>query len=1242
MASSTSDSAASRWNYDVFLSFGGNDIRKGFTGHLFAALCRSGINTFVDEKKLEYGEEIGELSLKGIKESRLALIILSRDYALSTWCLDELVQILKCKKEDDVWPIFYDVDPSDAEEIKGSYESAFVEHQKSFKEEIIKEWKDALQQVSYLKGLDLSNHFDGHEAQNIDHIVEEITRRVNPTMLNVAIHPVGLQSRVAEVISLMAIELEEMHVVGLYGMGGIGKSTIAKEVYNLIHHKFVSSCYLENVREVSSSKGIAYLQRQLLTEISGKKHEKIANPEIGLNVIVQKLCRNKVLVVLDDVDELDHVVKILGKCDWFFPGSRVIITTRIENFLNPSELYCQYEVDRLDYCDSLRLLSLHAFGEDHPDEDHVTCATKMLDYCGGIPLALEVLGSSLCGQSVAVWNSRLEKLKVIANDDIQSKLRTSYDSLVETEQFIFLDIACFFIGYNKEYVTKILDGCSFFPVQGIRTLIRRCLVKVGSNDKLVMHDLLRDMGRGIVRQENAIDPGERSRLWDYDDVIDVLTDKMGTNAVQGLALDKPGLEHTWNAKTFKKMKMLRLLRLNYVGLKGSYEYISNKLRWLCWREFPSDSIPSDLSLESLIVLDMRHSSLETFLISGQSVEKLKFLNLSHSHKLAEIPDFEGCRNLEKLKLKDCIRLEKIGDTIGLLTNLTFLTLEKCEDLRNLPGSIGYLKSLRELNLSHCSKLEVLPESFEHLSSLLTLNLQNCESLKSLPESIGNLESLEKLDMLGCSQLESLPEYIGHLNSLLFWSSQDCKNLKNFSSTIFGLRSLKELNMSGCSKLEELPEELGNLKSLAVLNLDKTGLRSLPKSIRYMEMLEHLSLSECPFIFSPGNSTELISILPYSVKDLDLRYCNIPDNVIPDDLRGFCCLEELKLCGNKFTNLPASIGNLPNLHRLYVNACEWLRSIPQLQSSLVNLQATDYFSLERIGLKNVTDDLRLEIKGSVNLKQLEGYFDLEPLEVEFAEKLVGSSIRDSIRNFSMRKIHASSNKTMPLQTLSERGIYSIFLPGSDVPAWFSHRNGGNIASLNVPRIDPGSTIIGVVTYATYAWKHGSNSCYRAPYITITNRTKMFAWLYKPPLTVFSSGLEQDISWMAYWIFNDHQKETDRLDTGWRFKDETEQGDQVEFSFDMGFGVSVKNSGIHLLLSQPDSFVSDELALICSATSKHHRRFTNSSPESLRIESNGDIKYEYMPRWSEEFMEWENHYIKRIAEVESMNKRVFEEC
>ncbi|WCJ30631.1 Disease resistance protein (TIR-NBS-LRR class) family [Euphorbia peplus] len=1286
MASSFSDSGGSRWIYDVFLSFRGNDIRKGFTGHLYAALCRSGFTTFTDEEKLEFSDGIGEASLKGIKESRLALILLSKDYAFSTWCLDELVQILKCKKGDDVWPIFYNVDPSHVEEIKESYESAFVEHQKRFEEGMIKEWKNVLQQVSYLKGLDLSKHFDGHEANNIDHIIEEITRRLSPKTLHVATHPVGLPSLAKQVISLMAIESEEIRAVGIYGMGGIGKSAIAKEVYNSVHHLYKNSCFLENVREVSTSRGIPHLQRKLLTEIFGKKHEKIESPGIGLNLIIEKLSQSKALLLLDDVDEVDHVKKLIGNCDWLFPGSRVIITTRLKDFLNPmlSELYFQYEVDKMEADDSLRLLSLHAFGQDHPVGDYVYCARNMVDYCSGIPLAIEVLGSSLSGQSVEVWNSRLEKLKVIANDDIHSKLKISYDSLDETEQLIFLDIACFFIGYDEEYAMKILDGCCFFG-----TLTQRCLIKVGSNNKLAMHDLLRDMGREIVRQQNAVDPGERSRLWHHEDVIDVLTDKMGTNAVEGLVLNKPVKKYTWSTKAFKKMKMLRLLQLNYVDLTGNYEQISGKLRWLCWREFPFESIPFDLRLENLIALDMRYSNLKQFMESRKSVKKLKFLNLSHSHNLIEIPDFEGCQNLEKLILKDCIRLEKVGDTIGLLSNLifldfrgckslkklpesisgltalenfnmsgcsklemvpdsignlvklTFLTLENCENLQNLPGSICELKSLRELTLSGCSKLQLLPESFQFMSSLISLNLHNCESLKRLSESIGHLKSLEKLDMSGCSKLETLPESAGHFKSLLFWNLQNCKNLKSFIPyDISGLRLLQKLNLSGCSKLDELPEDLGNFKSLTVLNLDETSVVSLPESIRNLKRLEHLSLRECPLVFSPGNNSHAITVLPYSLKNLDLRYCNLLDDVIPDDLQGLRSLKELKLCGNKFTILPTSISSLPNLDKLSLNACRELRSIPHIQSSVSNLEADDCLSLESIDLTNFLEDSVLKLLGCVNLKELKGYFNLESLQVETLEKLFRSlNIQDPITCFSVRKIdrHVLGNQICPLQALAERGLYSIFLPGNEVPTWFSHKNEGNIVSLKVPETDAGTKIVGVVTYATYAWKETSSSCYYSPLLSITNKTKMFDWVYHPNVTFFSSDAEKDISWICYWIFSNHKKinaDHDVLDTGWLFQEQTENGDEIEFSFDMGFGISVKNCGIHLL-SESASLVSDEIAIVSSAASRHRRRFTTTSPHFLTIGNDGQITFKrQVPPRNQEFIEWDKQRNKRTDDTFSM--------
>ncbi|WCJ30638.1 Disease resistance protein (TIR-NBS-LRR class) family [Euphorbia peplus] len=1275
--------AASRRTYDVFLSFIGNDVHKGFAGHLYAALCRSGFNTFSDEmKKTEFGNE-AHLSI--IKSCKFALVLLSKDYASSSYCLEELVQILRLKKAGNVWPIFYDVDPSHVEEVTGSYGEAFSEHEKRFSNEVIEEWKNALQQLSYLKGLHLQKHLDGREADNIDHIVGEISKRLDQVMLSVAMHPVALHSRAQEVKLLMATELEETRIVGIYGMGGIGKSTIAKQVFNSLMHKFEISCFLDNVRQVSQSRGIAYLQRQLLSEILKTKHEKIDSAGRGLNLIIQNLSRKKVLLVLDDVDKLDQIDKILGKRNWLFPGSRVIITTRMKDFLESSKSYWQYEVSELVHSDSLKLLCLHAFGKTHPSKDYIDCATKMVDYAGGIPLALEVLGSSLCGQSVDVWNSRLEKLQAIANDDIHSKLKISYDSLGDTEQSVFLDTACFFIGFDMNHAISILDGCDFFPIDGINTLLKRCLVKVGSNNTLFMHDLLRDMGREIVRRENATDPGERSRLWYHEDIIDVLSDKMGTAKVQGIVLNMPGFNLSWDTKVFKKMKMLRLLQLNHVSLKGDYEFVSSKLRWLCWRECPLASIPFNFGLKYMVALDMRYSKLKQFSEKGRSMKKLKFLNLNHSLELVETPDFEGCTNIEKLTFKDCISLEMVHDTIGLLNQLVFLSFQDCKKLKYLPGSIGGLVMLEKFNMSGCSKLEEVPESIECLTQLVSLNFQNCEnlktfsgsignltslkelnmfgccklealpestglltclilldlrdckSLKHLPASIGDLKSLEMLRMSGCSSLEDLPESAGCFASLCFWYLQDCKNLMSFPKEILGLRLLRELNMSGCSKIENLPDSLGNLESLVALNLDGTAISTLTENIKTLNELTTLSLRGCPRIFSPRKNPYIINYLPFSLKELDISFCKILDGVIPEDLQGMVHLEALKLCGNDFTSLPNSICSLPKITALNLDECRRLISIPQLQSSISSLHANNCPLLETIDLTNFRGESDLELESCLSLKEIEGYFNFEPLAIEVLEKLLRSntsSMEDLVTNFQVRKIDnlTNTNTICPLQTLSERGMYSIFIPGNEIPTWFSHRNEGDTVSFIVPRLDSGFKIIGIVTCAIYAWRESSNSFYFSPHITLSNSTKMYEWIYDPYITFLSSEVDQDINWLCYWMFDDLKDESGHFSMSWRFKDEMEEGDEVEFSIDLGFGINVKNCGIHLL-SQPTNSQPDDLANIPYASSRHQRRFLKSRPRFLTLEGIKEVRIStehcFAPPKNQEFVEWSDQREQRTS-------------
>ena len=157
---SPSSSSTHQWKYEVFLSFRGEDTRNNFTDHLYDALDRRGIITFRDEEGLKRGKSISNL-FKAIEESQFAIIILSKNYASSKWCLDELAKIVKCSKETGliILPVFYDVDPSDVRNQTGTFKQAFIDHQKCFEDNIekVETWRAALREVAGISGWHLQN-----------------------------------------------------------------------------------------------------------------------------------------------------------------------------------------------------------------------------------------------------------------------------------------------------------------------------------------------------------------------------------------------------------------------------------------------------------------------------------------------------------------------------------------------------------------------------------------------------------------------------------------------------------------------------------------------------------------------------------------------------------------------------------------------------------------------------------------------------------------------------------------------------------------------------------------------------------------------------------------------------------------------------------------------------------------------------------------------------------------------------
>ncbi|XP_034677378.1 disease resistance protein RUN1-like isoform X2 [Vitis riparia] len=1070
-----SSSSTHRWKYDVFLSFRGEDTRKNFTAHLHSALSQKGINTFKDNL-LPRGEKISPALLQAIEESRFSIIVLSENYASSSWCLEELTKILECVEEGGhtALPVFYNVDPSNVRRQEGSFAKAFAKHEQVYKdkmEQVVK-WRDALTEAATIAGCDTR---DRDEAVVIEEIVARIlTEQIDASSSNMDAL-VGMDSRVEDVVSLLCIGSDDVRMVGIWGMPGIGGTKIF---------------------------------------------------DTRINSIKARLRSRKVLIVLDDVDKQQQLEDLARNRDWFGRGSRIIITTRNRHLLSCQNVDAIYEGKKLKYDEALELFCQYALRSEQPTKDFMQLCHRAVDYTGGLPLALKVLGSCLYKKDRDVWKSELDKLKQFPNIEVQNVLKTSFDRLDDNEKNMFLDIAFFYKGEDKDFVTEVLDN--FFPVSEIGNLVDKSLITISDN-KLYMHDLLQELGWEIVRQESIKDPGKRSRLRVHEDIHNVLTTNKGTEAVEGMVFDlSASKELNLSVDAFAKMNKLRLLRFYNCQFYGSSEYLfekeliasthdawrwmgydnspyndsklhlsidfkfpSNNLRSLHWRGYPLKSLPSNFHPENLVELNMCFSQLKQLWEGKKAFKKLRFIKLSHSQHLTKTPDFSGAPNLSRLILECCTSLVEVHPSVVALKKLIFLNLKGCKKLKNFSRSI-HMESLRILTLSGCSKLQQCPEvqgkmeqlaelslegtaikglpsSIEYLTGLALLNLKECKSLESLPNSIFMLKSLKTLILSNCTRLKKLPEIpenmeslmelfldgsaiielpssIGCLNGLVLLNLKNCKKLAGLPQSICELTSLRTLILCGCSELKELPDDLGSLQCLVELKVDGTAIQEVPPSINLLTNLQELSLAGCKgweskswnLAFSFGSSPTLEPLrLPrlsglYSLKTLNLSDCNLLEGALPIDLSSLSSLEWLDLSRNSFITIPASLSGLSRLNVLMLPYCKSLQSLPELPSSIEYLNAEACTSLETFScsLSACTSKRWRPLYLASIPKSLQSSLGNRQLHLasipEFLQPFLGNCF-----------VHGPQNG------------YDAIVPGSRIPEWFVDQSTGSSVTVELP-------------------------------------------------------------------------------------------------------------------------------------------------------------------------------------------------
>ncbi|KAI3701537.1 hypothetical protein L6452_26698 [Arctium lappa] len=353
------------------------------------------------------------------------------------------------------------------------------------------------------------------------------------------------------------------------------------------------------------------------------------------------------------------------------------------------------------------------------------------------------------------------------------------------------------------------------------------------------------MGRNIVRQESLKHPAKRSRVWLSSDSYKILRKGKGSETIEGLALDMQVLREekfafkSSDLKTdaLKKIDNLKLLQLNFVQLTGSYENISEDLRWLCWLGFNLSTIPSDLYMGNLVAIDMSYSNLVVF-EPPMVLQSLQILNLKDSHNLYEIRNISRIPHLETLILWNCQSLVRVCETIGDLASLTLLNMTGCKNLckgEQINGLLGleasasggvteqltfsFPYSLHRLFLKDCNLecTDSFPLSFSVQPFLQYLNLGN--SLFEFLPCYDHLKNLRVLDLSLCSRLQLLLCLPSTLAELYVYY---CKSLEKitFQSHRF---TLQEFGYEGCINLSEIE---GFIKLVAIAKLDETDLGHL--------------------------------------------------------------------------------------------------------------------------------------------------------------------------------------------------------------------------------------------------------------------------------------------------------------------------------------------------------------------------------------------------------------------------------
>eukprot|EP00253_Pinus_taeda_P031903 PITA_31903 len=1023
---SSSSASTSCPRYDVFINHRGPDVKNTFVSHLDKRLREHGLWLFLDRPELQAGHNIKSQIEAAILVASVHIAIFSPTYAQSTWCLDELVLMLKSGAP--IVPIFFNVEPSEVRwnDKKGAYAEALKELEQKTSSDpqtngekprhdsaTIQGWRAALSHVANLKGCELKG-FNGNEQELLDEVVRNVLKKLPKTPLFVAKYPTGLDDKLQDfestVLSQQGQERDvQARVVGIIGVGGIGKTTLVKQIFNRRCSGYDGSSFLSDVSETAARKSLVDLQMKLIKDLT-HRDIKIEIVDQGVIILKRYLACCNAMIVLDNVEKADQLDAFLPIRDVLSSNSLIIVTSRDKHALLCSEIADSsiYKLTGMPRAHSQELFCSYAFNQPHPPTGFIHLVERFVRACDGLPLSLKVTGALLCGRDDTYWKELLQKFHKIPPADIRESLKISYNSLDQEYQQIFLDMACFSIGEDMDTAKRIWGAV------GVSNLESKCLLELDSGKRIKMHDQVRDMGRYTAAERSM-----PHRLWchatnnnNVDKLFEesswsVTTEVRGISTVHRVDGFHYGFgvrsEMSWYKRCIQELlgncKPALFNTDRYHGLRilASEDYYveailrrvrSPHLIWLRWYKCPYSSLPSWVPLGNLRVLEVRGSRLKT-LWQQESQPPLQLRELNIYSPVSDFPksigqlkylekivvDYDGTVQLKTLPEEFCYmhsltdlvlrhftRMRSLPDCLGKLTNLQDIDLSYATSLEMLPDSIGKLPNLQSIDLSYCYRLAMLPNSFGNLTRLKRLSLKECRNVKELPPQVAHQRFLEEIYLVD-AELKELPSGVGDLCNLEVLHLGD-RLLEVLPSSLGSLNSLKDLRVSNCPRLKCLPDTFGRLTQLTELSLVSCGTQKLPQDILLLNNLEKFVIKDCP-----------LGELPFKTAERER------------DSNGKCIfglerLREFELDGVQITEVSFPEGVCRNLKMLWLSDCKELRQIGRLCGIYDCENVKELTSLEKSLEK-------LFVIGCSKLKSiqaLEHLPNLRQLEVHYCDEI----------------------------------------------------------------------------------------------------------------------------------------------------------------------------------------------------------------------------------------------------------------